>query len=220
MKEVTLYDVLGVLAPGTVITAGIIVLYPQTRAVLTQKEFTIGDFGLVVLISYVAGNLVAALGHLFETFWWKIRGGSPTDRARSENGAVLSPREQKAVQEKLRTLAIIAPSENISSLANSDWRSIARRIYTFVEARGMTRRIDLFNAQYGMNRGIAAALLMLVVMIALHCGFSVWKLELILVGCALLALYRMGRFSRYYATELFRQFLIAPSAVPPEPKEK
>ena len=56
MKEVTLYDILGVLAPGVVFTVGILTIYPDVAPIVTRKEFTIGNFGLVVLISYVAGN--------------------------------------------------------------------------------------------------------------------------------------------------------------------
>ena len=209
MKDFTLYDVLGVLAPGTVVTVGVVTLYPETAALLTQKEFSVGDFGLIVLVSYVVGNLTAALGNFLETPYWKIRGGNPTERARKRRSAVLTAREQEAVQNKLRTLEMIGALEEIGSLKSADWRSLCRRLYTYVEARAMTRRIDIFNAQYGMNRGIAAGFVVLIGMLILRCSFSLWRIELILAGCASLAVYRMDRFSRYYATELFSQFLTA-----------
>jgi hypothetical protein len=210
MKEITLYDVLGVLAPGTVITLGLVTLYPELATIITRKEFTIGDFGLIVLVSYVAGNLVAAVGHFIEMPLWKIRGGSPTDRARKNSSGILSKREQDALQDKLRQLKMIGDDEAIAKLKSNDWWSVARRIYTYVEARGMTRRIDLFNAQYGMNRGIAAGFFVLLLIMLFRSGISSWRTEGVLAACAGLSLYRMNRFSRYYATELFRQFLIAP----------
>jgi hypothetical protein len=211
MKDFTLYDVLGVLAPGTVVTVGVVTLYPETAVLLTQKDFSIGDFGLIVLISYVAGNLVAALGNLIEIPYWKMRGGNPTDRARKSSGNVLTSREQDAVQDKLRGVEMIGAQEEIRSLKTGDWWSLGRRIYSYVEARAMIRRIDVFNAQYGMNRGIAAGFVALIIMLIIRSGFTLWRTELILAGCAALAVYRMDRFSRYYASELFRQFLVAPA---------
>jgi hypothetical protein len=208
MKEVTLYDILGVLAPGTVFTVGMLTLYPDVAPIITRKEFTVGNFGLVILVSYISGNLVAALGHCLERLWWKVRCGSPTDRARKPGGSILTTREQEGVQRKLVQASIIGANEAIAGLATDDWRSVTRRIYTDLERRGVTRRIDLFNAQYGMNRGIAAALIVVICAIPIQFGFGYWRLQLVLSAGAALALHRMARFSRYYASELFRQFLV------------
>lgn len=209
MKEVTLYDILGVLAPGVVFTVGILTVYPDLAPLITRKEFTVGNFGLIVLVSYVAGNLVASFGNCLERLWWKLRGGSPTERARKESGGILTRREQNGVQQELIRLHILAANESIGGLAREDWWGVTRRVYTHIERRGVTRRIDVFNAQYGMNRGIAAGIIILICIVQVRFGFNYWKLQLVLIAGALLAFYRMGRFSRYYATELFRQFLVS-----------
>ena len=208
MKEVTLYEILGVLAPGVVLTVGILTIYPEVAPIITREEFTIGNFGLIVLMSYITGNLVAAFGNWLERLWWKLGAGSPTERARKRDAGILTRREQDAVQEKLVQIRILTAGESINDLAQADWWGVTRRIYTDIERCGVTRRIDVFNAQYGMNRGIAAAIIILIGIVQVRFGFGFWKLQLVLIAGTMLALYRMGRFSRYYATELFRQFLV------------
>jgi hypothetical protein len=66
MKPFSLYDILGVLAPGAVFTIGVVTFFPQFSSFLRNENFTFGDFGLMVLVSYVTGNLVAAVGDLLE----------------------------------------------------------------------------------------------------------------------------------------------------------
>ena len=158
--------------------------------------------------------MVAALGHCLERVWWKLSAGSLTERARKPNSAILTRREQDATQRKLVELKVLNETESIGSLTREDWWGVTRRIYTHVEDCDATRRIDLFNAQYGMNRGIAAALLILICIVQIRFGLGYWKLQLVLIAGALLALYRMGRFSSYYATELFRQFLVNSKPAP------
>lgn len=214
MKQFSLYDILGVLAPGMVLTMGIIALYPDTIKVIPNKEFSLGDLGIVVLVSYVAGNLVAALGNLLEIPYWRFFGGQHTDLARRNNAQVIPVRQMVAVEVRLRGAGILKAEENTAGLTYGEWRGITRQIYAYVGARKMTQRIDTFNAQYGMNRGIAAGFLALIAMTILHSRFVLWKVQLILLICTALATYRMHRFSRYYAAELFRQFLVSPEAAP------
>jgi hypothetical protein len=214
MKQLSLYDILGVLAPGTVFTIGIMALYPDTVKAIPNKEFSVGDFGVVVLISYVMGNLVAALGNLLEIPYWRITGGQHSDLARRDGAGVISQLQLAAVERRLRGAKFLNPDERISGLSVVEWRGITRQIYAYIAAHKLTTRVDAFNAQYGMNRGIAAGFLSLAAMTIVHSGFSLWRVQLILLICTALATYRMQRFSRHYAAELFRQFIISPEAAP------
>lgn len=45
IKDVSLYDILGLLIPGTVITVGVITLFPDVATILTNKTFTVGQLG-------------------------------------------------------------------------------------------------------------------------------------------------------------------------------
>jgi len=214
MKQFSLYDILGVLAPGAVLTIGIIALYPDTIKAIPNREFSLGDLGVVVLVSYVMGNLVAALGNLLEIPYWKITGGQHSDLARREESRVISARQISAVERRLQSAAFLKADETISNLSSSEWRGMTRQIYAYLGARKMTQRIDAFNAQYGMNRGIAAGFLALAILTIIHSGFVLWRVQLILLICTALAAYRMQRFSRYYAAELFRQFIVSPETAP------
>jgi hypothetical protein len=65
-----------------------------------------------------------------------------------------------------------------------------------------------------MNRGIAAGFLALIALTMIQSAFAFWRVQLILLICTALAAYRMHRFSRHYAAELFRQFIISPEGAP------
>lgn len=220
MKQFSLYDILGVLAPGAVLSVGVLGLYPDAVNVISNKDFSLGDFGVLVLISYVAGNLVAALGNILETPYWKLLGGRHTDIARRGDALVIPMRQMVAVEVKLRNLGILKPDESAAALTGAEWHGIARQIYAFLDVRKMTQRIDAFNAQYGMNRGIAAGFLALIVLTMIHSEFTFWRLQLVLLICTALAGARMHRFSRHYAAELFRQFLVSPESVPGDASTK
>lgn len=106
----------------------------------------------------------------------------------------------------MKEVRLISDEEHLAALSREDRGTLARRIYTFVEARKRARRVDLFNAQYGMNRGIAAGFL-LITLFLLQKGLAEWRVSTVLLACAALALFRMQRFSEYYSGELIRQFL-------------
>lgn len=214
-KDFSLYDILGVLAPGTVVALGVVTLFPETAPILTNKDFTAGEFGVILLASYVAGNLVAGVGNFLEAGYRKCCGGSHTAVALGPKASrVIRPREHEAVETKLKALGFLRGEERLAALPVSERQALGGRIYTYVEARSRTRRIDLFNAQYGMNRGIAAAFVMLVGMVLIQSAWSHWQAIVVLIGCALVAGFRMDRFSRYYSRELVRQFLEAPEKLP------
>ena len=220
MKQFSLYDILGVLAPGAVLTIGIIAIYPDTIKVIPNKDFSLGDLGVVVLISYVLGNLVAALGNLLEIPYWKITGGQHSELARRRGANVITTHQLAAVEARLHKAGFLEKDGTISRLSRGEWRGMTRQIYAYLDSRKMTQRIDAFNAQYGMNRGISAGFLALIVITMIHSRFILWKVQLILLICTALAAYRMQRFSRHYAAELFRQFIVSPDAAPPAESAK
>lgn len=207
MKEFNLYDILGVLAPGAVVTVGLTTIFPETSPILSKDSLSAGELGLFVLISYVIGNLVAGLGNFVEAAYWKLHGGWPTDRARRTNGKVLELREIEALQDKLRIQGVIKQTETLEALPDKDWFAITRRMYTALAVAGTSRRVDIFNAQYGMNRGIAAGFVILIVLLLLRSGVDSWRIQIVLLFCIALSFYRMDRFARHYTGELLRTYL-------------
>ena len=94
-----------------------------------------------------------------------------------------------------------------SSHAKKDWYLIVREIYTQVSVSGNTERIDAFNRNYGLLRGIAASLLVVGVSAAI-CSAASWSAISILFILAIASGYRMYRFGKNYARELFLTYLI------------
>ncbi|MBL8809844.1 MAG: hypothetical protein JNM43_06665, partial [Planctomycetaceae bacterium] len=97
------------------------------------------------------------------------------------------------------------------------WYGITRQIYAAVSAAGRAGRVDTFNGNYGLNRGLAASLLTIAILV-LFTGRSNWPYSVGLLLGAIAALYRMHRFARHYARELFVQFLQLP--MPPDGPQK
>ena len=64
MKQFSLYDIVGVLTPGAVVVVGALALHPSLSGLLTAKGLSTGEFGLVVLLSYVIGNIIAGLSNM------------------------------------------------------------------------------------------------------------------------------------------------------------
>ena len=160
MKQFSLYDILGVLAPGVVLTVGILALYPQALSILQNKDVSLGEFGVVLLVAYVLGNLVAALGNLLEIPYWKLFGGNHTARLRHARAKIVSGRQIAAVEERLQAVNLLKKQETISELDDMEWWDISRHVYACLDNQKATQRIEAFNAQYGMNRGIAAGFLL------------------------------------------------------------
>jgi hypothetical protein len=52
---------------------------PVNRDLLAKNGITVGQFGIYVLLSYAAGNLLAALGNVGENLLWRLADGMPTE---------------------------------------------------------------------------------------------------------------------------------------------
>jgi hypothetical protein len=217
MKQFSLYDIVGVLAPGTVIVVGFSVLYPRLSGPLMNSNLSGGELGLLVLLSYVVGNIVAGLSNILERPYWALTGGIHTARAQNNDGKVLTANEFERLQTKLRETGIVKDTETIRELDAKRWWAITRQINAFLDGRKLADRVQLFNAQFGMNRGIATAFLIILTMTIVRLGIQAWKVELLLAGSSAVSVYRMHTFSLHYAQTLFRMFLTAPEKTPSPP---
>jgi hypothetical protein len=93
----------------------------------------------------------------------------------------------------------------LKAIPATEWSFIIRQVYGVVSSAGQASRVDTFNGNYGLHRGIAASCIVLFG----SCLWSAkyWPNELILAGLFCVALMRMHRFGRLYARELFMQFI-------------
>jgi hypothetical protein len=203
VNKLTFYEQVGIVVPGSVFVFGLLFFFPVLQTVLTKEGVSLGDLGIFLLLSYAAGQLIAAIGNLAESILWRFVGGMPTDWITKTRTTLLSSTQIDLVEKKLeKRLGITA---KVRGLDQKVWWPISRQIYADVAKNGKPDRIDTFNGMYGLNRGLAAATF------ALACVAAVQ--EKWFIGLGLLVLtgvydYRAYRFGVYYGRELYLQFLV------------
>jgi len=207
MKTFDFYEFAGVLCPGVVALFSASVIFPRFSPFVRDQSISVGTLGLFVVLSYVAGHLVQALGNLLEPLIWRLFGGTPTDWVRTRRRTLLTDQQNAAVEERIK----IQTGKPLSSTTQNEWHSAVRSIYAAVANSGHAARIDVFNGNYGLFRGLATAFLLSAVSILVSPLFR-WSAFVFLFACALLAIYCLRRFGIHYARELFVQFLQLPAA--------
>ncbi len=209
MKQFDFYEFTGILLPGAIVMAAMVLLFPGWGLPTLVKDISVGGLGIFIVLAYAVGHLVQAIGNLIEAVWWKCWGGMPTNWLRTKPARLLAEQQISLLQERLRKQPGLASFE-ITSSSLSDWHAITRQIYAAVAGAGRASRVDTFNGNYGLNRGLGAGLLAVLALLPTQTSMD-WRLVVcVLVGAAL-ALYRMHRFARHYGRELFIQFLELPA---------
>lgn len=208
MRQFDFYEFAGIIAPGMlVVIGGIIIVFPNVEDLKELADLSVGGLGIGVLVAYVAGQLLQALGNGIENVWWRIRGGMPTDWVRTGKNNLIADDQRKLLQDKVRHMLKDTAFELKATLSAKQWYSITRQIYAMLDA-DKRARVDIFNGNYGLHRGIASGLLVLLVMVT-FVDWQAWRIELLLSLLFGMAIYRMNRFAIHYGRELFVQFLEA-----------
>jgi hypothetical protein len=112
-------------------------------------------------------------------------------------------------------LGITIPA--VVGMDRKKWLPISRQIYSDVERNGKRDRIETFNGNYGLNRGLAAGCFVLAVF-AFVLGY--WLAGLCLLVFCGVYLYRAYRFGVHYGRELYVQFLSMGDTPGKPPKAK
>jgi hypothetical protein len=203
MNKMTFYEQVGIVIPGSALMFGLLLFFPALQTVLTKHGVSLGDLGIFLLLSYAAGHLIAAIGNVAEKILWPLVGGMPTDWITRTDAALLSSRQIDLVEKKL--VSRLGITEKVQGLDRKVWWPISRQIYADVAKNGKPDRIDTFNGNYGLNRGLAAATFALACIAAIQ---SKWSIALGLLVLTAVYDYRAYRFGVYYGRELYLQFLV------------
>jgi hypothetical protein len=218
VKRMTLYEQLGIVIPGSVFVFGLMFFFPSLRELLAKDGISLGQLGIFVLLSYAAGHLIAAVGNVGETLLWRLAGGMPTDWVTKPHTKLISQQQREQVESKVRSRLGLS-IEKLSGMDRKIWWPISRQIYSDVERHGKPSRIDSFNGNYGLNRGLASASLVLTCVAA---GSSNLPAAGLLLFLSIVYTYRAYRFGVHYGRELYIQFLTiseTPPKSPPKRKE-
>lgn len=206
-KEFDFYEFTGILLPGITGLIGITLIFTQVRTVVWANEISFGELGLSVILGYILGHLLQALGNLIENIWWKIREGMPTDWIRTKKHFLISDPQIILVESNIETILKIKLEKHLNEFDKKQWYGIVRQIYVAVQKSGSTNRIDIFNGNYGLNRGLASAFIFILILYLVQNGISNWQIEIWLSIAIILSIYRMNRFGCHYARELIIQFI-------------
>lgn len=79
-------------------------------------------------------------------------------------------------------------------------KDYGRLVYNVLYQKGKTGRIDIFNGNYSLLRGLTISFLLLAALCWFFLGL---KLALVAFGLAVLSLFRMVIFAKLYAVEVF-----------------
>lgn len=209
MRQFDFYEFTGILAPGATVLTGAVFLFPGWGLPTLIKDTSVGGLGVFVVLAYVLGHLVQAVGNGIESAWWKLWGGMPTDWLRTKPDRLLAPSQitalEKAVKERLGLDDLQIAHSNAGQ-----WYAVTRQVYAEVAGAGRAARIDVFNGNYGLNRGIGAGLVVVLVIALINWPVD-WTFAGGVTAALSLAIYRMHRFARHYAREVFVQFLQLPA---------
>lgn len=211
------YELLGIIIPGAALLFGCSFIVPQLSIVFVSEDFGLGNLGLFIIIAFVAGHFIQAFGNLLEALWWFPWGGQPSNWVlgqKQRTGCaktlklIISDVQIDSMLERISSLLAIK-SVDMSAMKKCEWHAISRQLYSAVSNAGTVDRLDRFNAIYGLNRGLCSALLLLLCLL-LFMGLATWQLSLFLLISSFVFLFRMHRFGKLYAREMFIQFIQLP----------
>jgi len=194
-----LYEYIGVIVPGAIVLLAASLLYPSVLPTLTSS-LSLGDLGLVLVLAFVAGHLVQAGGNLWENIVWGLSGGMPTCWVANPSKKLLSDAQLTRLDTRL------TKEFKCKRSALTTDRGPMREIFVRVRKLGKPDRVDKFNRNYGLMRGVAVAFLASALMLLIH-DIDEWRGALLLVALSGVATFRMVRFGIYYAREIYAEYL-------------
>lgn len=207
MKQFDFYEFAGLIVPGTTLLVALVTFFPNILPIASGSSVNLGQIAVGAVLAYGAGHVVQAFGNLLEAAWWKVMGGMPSDWVGKGATRFLHSKQLQALPDKIAEQLRI---DGVTLDGDSRWNGITRQAYAAVSASGRANRIDIFNGNYGLCRGLAASFLAVLFLIALRLGFSRPDALVLAATGFLLSGWRAHRFGVHYARELFVQFLQLP----------
>src|SRR5258708_8317748 len=141
--------------------------------------------------------------------------GRPSNWVVREKDFLLSPEQVHSLEQLIRQ-RLRLDIATIRGMNPRQWPPISQQIYADVMSYGKPARIDSFDGNYTLNRGLAAALLALA-LLSLAYSETDWRVTMGVLPIALLYGYRLYPFWLSHARQPYSQFLLLP-AQPPPPK--
>lgn len=193
-KEFSFYEFVAVLVPSAILLYAVqlILEYAYQKQIVDFGK--IGETAIFVIICYGVGHIIQSLGNFYENIVWFVYGGMPAKWLTHKNKFNNYLFEQSLNQRIV---------EQVKNKFGDDIEDYGRLTYNLLFQKDKTKRIDIFNGNYSLFRGLAVSFLIIT---ALCLYYLTWQLSLVALVPSLLATVRMIRFAKYYATETFITF--------------
>jgi len=193
------YEYLGLVVPGSVVAFVLTLVAPDVREVIAKDGIDLGGFGLIVLISLVAGYLLQSIGNAIEKVevWTGI---DPSEMLRFRGKGVVSASHLDQVGNLCRERG----HDGLAAMSVDDWRAVRGEMAAAIRSKDPANRLDVMLRMYGLGRGLVAAFVLSMILVILFPdGDQVrWK-YLVVLGIGLVLSYiRARRFSLNYLREL------------------
>lgn len=202
-KAFDAYEVVGLIVPGTVLALLLTMEWPALRTILGDKGFGVGDLGLFILLAFVLGQLIQAVGNLIERVAW-LAGGLPSAWVRSPRQTLVTSAQRGALETAVSVME--GQACEMARVQRSDWAAIVTRMYGRVRAAGLAGRVDGHNRTYGMCRGLASALFVALIWCVVAHPDAQATIAVLALSLAA-ALMRMRRAGVHYARALILEFI-------------
>jgi uncharacterized protein (DUF486 family) len=211
VREFSLYEQVGILIPGSVFLVGTyMIVSPDT---IKPTEVDLGGFGLLVVIGYGAGHLMAAIGNWLERLIWWPQGGMPSNWPIKEDPSIISTDQVAKLQTQMKSRLGIEIT--IVGADRARWGHCFQQAYADVRANRLGL-VEVHNTNYGMSRGLAAAMLAILVVYLTQTPAAIdWGIAALITAIALAFIIRMCRFGKYFAREVLLNFLNLPATKAP-----
>lgn len=164
---------------------------------LTLVDFSkFGESLIFIVVAYGFGHILQGLGNYFESFLWFIYGGMPTSWLTKKNrfGKYLFEKsDREKIVEKIYT-----------EYGKEEGKDFSRFIYTKLFVKKLTDRIDIFNGNYSLLRGLSVCF---IILSGLCIYYFNWQITIVAFLFSIIAIIRTIRFAKYYAKEIYRTYL-------------
>ena len=204
-KDFDLYEFVGIIIPGFLALFSCSISIPEVKNFIWSKDISASLLGIVILLSYPAGQIVQLLGNILEKIWWKFWKGMPSNWVIQEKPKLLS--KEQIVQLETKVSSMLGGNRDLSSIPPTEWYPIVRQINARVEISGANKKVETLLGMYGLNRGIAAAMLFHSGLWSMFQGMTDLRYIALFVILFVFGLIRMHMFGVNYARELFVRFI-------------
>jgi hypothetical protein len=133
LDKTQIYDFAGIITPGAVSLYALSRIYPQLGLLTGDEKISFGEFGLLLILAYVAGHLVQAIGNAIESVYWRCLGGVPSDWVQNGAHYLIAPQQISRLPRQVREVLKINCPDNLEEFTRKDWFSITRQIYAAVK---------------------------------------------------------------------------------------